>query len=115
MIRRRGENIAPGEIEAALMEHPAVLLAAAVGIPSELSEEDVAAGVVLRDGAEAAVEELRAWCSERLAPYKVPSRFEIRESLPMTPTMRVSRRELAREIMATSATAPVESKRGDHA
>jgi crotonobetaine/carnitine-CoA ligase len=116
MIRRRGENIAPGEIEAALMEHPAVLLAAAVGIPSELSEEDVAAAVVLRDGAEVAAEELRAWCSERLAPYKVPARVEIRASLPMTPTMRVSRRELARQIAAgPTGPAPVESKRGDHA
>ena len=132
MIRRRGENIAPGEIEAALMEHPAVLLAAAVGIPSELSEEDVAAAVVLRDGAEVTDEELRAWCTERLAPYKVPSHFQFRASLPMTPTMRVSRHELAREIVAasegvgpvepdTQAVPPAEaarvepSKRGDHA
>ena len=98
MIRRRGENIAPGEIEDALLAHPAVLSAAAVGIPSALSEEDVAAVVVLRDGAAADPGELRRWCGERLADFKVPDVIAIRSALPMTPTMRVARRQLADEL-----------------
>ncbi len=118
MIRRRGENIAPGEIEGVLMEHPAVMLAAAVGIPSELSEEDVAAAVVLRERATVEPDELRAWCAERLAPFKVPSRIEIRSSLPMTPTMRIARGELAQELAAAPAElAPTRSSNegDDHA
>lgn len=99
MIRRRGENIAPLEIEEALMAHPAVLAAAGFGVPSELTEEDVAAAVVLRAGAQVTPEELRTWCAERLAPFKVPEWIAVREALPMTPTMRVAKDALARELL----------------
>jgi len=100
MIRRRGENISPREIVDVLLEHPAVVDCAVVGVPSELSEEDVAAAVVLRDGATATAAALRQWCAERLAPFKVPDRIAFRESLPMTPTMRVATKLLAAQLAA---------------
>jgi len=43
-------------------------------------------------------ERLRAWCAERLAPFKVPDRIVVRDALPMTPTMRVAKQTLAREL-----------------
>jgi carnitine-CoA ligase len=100
MIRRRGENISPREVVDVLLEHPAVADCAVVGVPSDLSEEDVAAAVVLRDGATATAAGLRQWCAERLAPFKVPDRIAIRESLPMTPTMRVATQLLAAQLVA---------------
>lgn len=98
MIRRRGENIAPQEIEDVLMMHPAVELAAVVGIPSDLSEEDVAAAVVPVSGAKVTAEELGEWCATYLAPFKVPTRIVLRDALPMTATMRVAREVLVEEL-----------------
>src|SRR5438067_1761091 len=100
MIRRRGENIAPGEVEDALLGHPAVAAAAAFGVPSELSEDEVVAAVVLRGGQAVGEDELRRFAARSLAPYKVPSRVVFRESLPMTPTQRVARDALRREYSA---------------
>jgi crotonobetaine/carnitine-CoA ligase len=99
MIRRRGENISPGEVEDALLEHPVVASAAVFGVPSEATEEEVVAAVVLTEGAGATAEELRSFARERLAAYKVPKEIIIRESLPMTPTMRVARDALRREYL----------------
>ena len=83
MIRRRGENISPQEVEDVLLMHPSVQLVAVVGIPSDLSEEEVAAAIVPAPGAEIDPDELTAWCAQYLAPFKVPTRFVVRESLPM--------------------------------
>jgi carnitine-CoA ligase len=94
VIRRRGENVAPAEIEAALVSHPDVVEAAVVGVPSELSEEDIKAFVVLRDGADASFDELRAWASERLTAFKVPSQYEALDELPHTATGRVAKHRL---------------------
>ncbi len=99
MIRRRGENIAPREVEDALALHPDVREAAVIGVPSALSEEDVVACVIRAPGASADEEALRAWCRERLAPYKVPLRILFREAFPLTPTMRVARAELKAEVL----------------
>jgi carnitine-CoA ligase len=67
---------------------------AVVGLPSELSEEDIKAFVVLRDGAEADLDALRDWASERLTPFKVPSEYELLDELPHTPTGRVAKHRL---------------------
>ena len=98
MIRRRGENISPQEVEDVLLMHPSVQLVAVVGIPSDLSEEEVAAAIVPAPGAEIDPDELTAWCAQYLAPFKVPTRFVVRESLPMAATMRVLRDQLVQEI-----------------
>jgi crotonobetaine/carnitine-CoA ligase len=99
MIRRRGENISPAEVEQALLSHPAVTAAAVFGVPSELSEEDVAAVVVLDVAARVTEAELRQWAARSLAPYKVPATIAFRESLPMTPTMRVAKDALRAEYL----------------
>jgi carnitine-CoA ligase len=94
VIRRRGENVAPAEIEDALVSHPDVLEAAVIGVPSELSEEDIKAFVVMRDGADADFDELRDWASRRLTPFKVPSQYEVLDELPLTATGRVAKHRL---------------------
>ncbi len=97
MIRRRGENIAPAEVEDALLAHPTVRAAAVFGVPAGLQEDEVVAVVVLRDGVESDEAALKAWASTRLAPYKVPSRIHFRDSLPTTATHRVAKDRLRKE------------------
>jgi carnitine-CoA ligase len=98
VIRRRGENLAPAEVEAALEQHPAVAEVAVVGVPSPLTEEDVKAFVVLRDGAETDPAELRDFAAERLTRFKVPRFIELIAELPHTPTGRVAKHKLGREL-----------------
>jgi crotonobetaine/carnitine-CoA ligase len=97
VIRRRGENLAPGEVEEALASHPDVLEAAVVGVPSELSEEDVKAFLVLRPGAAEDLAAVRGWAAQRLAPFKLPRYVEAVDELPHTPTGRVAKHRLPRE------------------
>jgi crotonobetaine/carnitine-CoA ligase len=94
VIRRRGENVAPAEIEDALVSHPDVLEAAVIGVPSELSEEDIKAFVVMREGAEPDLDSLRDWASRRLTAFKVPSQYEVLDELPLTATGRVAKHRL---------------------
>ncbi len=90
-----GENVAPTEVEAALAEHPAVAEAAVHGVADAEWGEAVVATVVLRAGAEATAEELRAHCRERLAPYQVPKVYRFAARLPRTPSGKLLRRELS--------------------
>jgi crotonobetaine/carnitine-CoA ligase len=92
MIRRSGENIAAAEVEQVLQEHPQVTLAAVVGVPDEMRGEEVKAYVV----GTATADELRAWCAERLAAFKVPRYWEFRDDLPRTPSERVAKQLLDR-------------------
>jgi crotonobetaine/carnitine-CoA ligase len=89
-IRRRGEMLTPGEVEAALESHPSVLEAAVVGVPSPLGEDDVMAHVVLRPGMQATETELAAHCAQRLAPFKIPTHWRFSDRLPRTPTQRIA-------------------------
>ena len=91
ILRRRGENVAAGEIEAVLLAHPNVREAAAIGIASDLGEEDVVAYVSPRVGATIDPESLRAWALERLADFKVPSKIFVRDALPRTATERIAK------------------------
>jgi crotonobetaine/carnitine-CoA ligase len=100
VIRRRGENVAPAEIEEVLMSHPDVLEAAAVGVPSELSEEEIKAFVVVRDPASSELPAIRAWAAERLTRFKVPRYLEAVADLPHTPTGRVVKHRLERDRTA---------------
>ena len=100
IIRRRGENLAPGEVEEVLASHPDVVEAAVVGVPDELSDEEVKAFVVLGDGSASGAAALHAWASERLARFKVPRYVEFVEELPHTPTGRVAKHELRRDRTA---------------
>jgi crotonobetaine/carnitine-CoA ligase len=94
VIRRRGENLAPAEVEEALASHPDVAEAAVIGVPSDLSEEEVKAFVVLREAASPDLPGLHAWATERLARFKVPRYLEVVAELPHTPTGRVAKHEL---------------------
>ena len=96
VIRRRGENLSPSEVEAVLERHPAVAEAAVVGVPSELSEEDVKAFVVSAPGRPRLdIAALHAFAREHLARFKVPRYYEIVEELPHTPTGRLAKHRLA--------------------
>jgi crotonobetaine/carnitine-CoA ligase len=96
IIRRRGENLSPVEVEMVLEAHPAVAEAAVVGVPSELSEEEVKAFVVLNEDAGASLAEVRDFVAERLASFKVPRYIEPVDELPYTPTGRIAKHELSR-------------------
>ena len=93
-----GENVAPVEVEATLLEHPAVADAAVLGRPDPEWGETVVAKVVLRSGAalagEGASEELRRHCAARLAAFKVPKAVELVDGLPRSTTGKLLRREL---------------------
>jgi carnitine-CoA ligase len=95
VIRRRGENLSPAEVEDVLMAHPDVSEAAVVGVPSELSEEEVKAFLVTDGTSDPAA--IRDFAAERLARFKVPRYIELVEELPHTPTGRVAKHELTRD------------------
>src|SRR6266566_4799662 len=94
VLRRRGENLSPAEVEEALASHPAVLECAVVGVPSELSEEDVKEFVVPTPGAQLDFAQLRAHVAGLLAAYKVPRYWQAVDDLPRTPTSRVAKHRL---------------------
>jgi acyl-CoA synthetase (AMP-forming)/AMP-acid ligase II len=93
MIIRGGHNIAPGEVEAALFEHPAVSEAAVAGVAHGVLGEDVAAWVVLHE--QVPVDELRAFLLARLADYKVPRRITVVDALPRNESGKVLKSRLA--------------------
>ncbi len=94
LIKTSGFQVWPREIEEALSNHPAVLEVGVAGQPDDLKGEAVKAWVVLRPGQVASEQELRTFCRERLAPYKVPSQIEFRAELPKTLIGKVLRRAL---------------------
>jgi long-chain acyl-CoA synthetase len=94
MIIRGGFNVYPREIEEVLMTHPAISLAAVVGVPHPSHGEEVKAFVILNPGAEASPAELVAWGREQMAGHKYPRIVEIVGSLPMTATGKILKREL---------------------
>lgn len=94
MIIRGGFNVYPREIEEVLMTHPAVSLAAVIGIPHDSHGEEVKAFVILNEGSEESPEEIVSWCKENMAAYKYPRIVEIRGELPMTATGKILKREL---------------------
>jgi acyl-CoA synthetase (AMP-forming)/AMP-acid ligase II len=101
MIIRGGHNVVPGEVEAALFEHPAVAEAAVAGIPHAVLGEDVAAWVVLRDRAD--VGELRDFLLGRLADYKVPRRITVLDALPRNESGKVVKSQLVQRAETRSA------------
>nr|WP_202455262.1 AMP-binding protein [Streptomyces sp. SID8367] len=95
MIIRGGENIYPREIEEFLYGHPRIADVQVVGVPHEKYGEEVLACVILRDPADPlTLDELRAYCHDRLAHYKVPSRLRLLDAFPMTVSGKVRKIEL---------------------
>jgi len=97
VIRRRGENLSPAEVEQVLERHPDIAEAAVIGVPSDLSEEDVKAFVVPVDGCTPDLAAVHAFAREHLAKYKVPRYIEVVPELPHTATDRLAKHKLARE------------------
>ena len=97
VIRRRGENLSPTEVEAAAETHPAVAEAAVVGVPSDLSEEEVKAFLIPAAGATIDLDDLDARLRRELTRFKVPRYYEVVAELPHTPTGRLAKHKLPRE------------------
>ncbi len=96
MVIRGGHNVVPGEVEAALFEHPEVTEAAVAGVPHPVLGEDVAAWVALRRPV--APDDLRAFLLARLADYKVPRRITVVDALPRNESGKVLKSELVRGV-----------------
>ena len=94
LIIKGGENIAPREIDEALLRHPAVLEAAAVGMPDPDYGQEILAAVVLKPGAVATVVELEAFCQRTLGRYKTPKVIRMLDELPKGPSGKVQRLKL---------------------
>ncbi len=95
LIIKGGENIAPREIDEALLRHPAVLEAAAVGIADANYGQDILACIVLKPGARASEEEMREFCLAELGRYKSPREIRFLAELPKGPSGKVQRLKLA--------------------
>ncbi len=94
MILRGGFNVYPREIEEFLMTHEAISLCAVIGIPSNEHGEEIKAVIVKKDGAEVLESEIIEFCKANMASYKYPRFVEFRDSLPMTATGKILKREL---------------------
>ncbi|WP_182359971.1 long-chain-fatty-acid--CoA ligase [Tomitella gaofuii] len=103
LIVRGGYNVYPREIEELLLMHPAVSLAAVIGVPHDRHGEEIAAFVIMERGGQVDADELSAWCKERLAAYKYPRSIEFVTTLPMTATGKILKRELAAARQAVAS------------
>ena len=104
MIKTSGFQVWPREIEEVIAAHPAVLEVGVAGVPDAAKGEVAKAWVVLRAGHSVTEAELRSYCRERLAPYKVPARVAFRSELPKTTIGKVLRRALTAEERAPAPT-----------
>jgi carnitine-CoA ligase len=97
-IRRRGENISSYEVEQAVLEHPGVLECAAVAVPaeSEAGEDEVLVAVA---GTDVTAAEVGAWCEQRLPRFARPRYVAVRESLPTTPSGKIRKADLRRQLL----------------
>jgi len=100
LIITGGFNVSPSEVEDALQAHPDVAAAAVVGLPRSSGGEEVAAAVVLRDGATLDAGALRDFCRTRLTPYKVPKRIVAMDDLPRSLIGKVLRRQVRDRMLA---------------
>jgi long-chain acyl-CoA synthetase len=97
LIKPDGLQVWPREVEEALGAHPKVLEVGVAGIPDPYHGETVKAWIVVKPGETLSETEVRAWCRERLAPYKIPTQVEFRSELPKSNVGKVLRRELVRQ------------------
>jgi crotonobetaine/carnitine-CoA ligase len=95
IVRRRGENVSSLEVERAIARHPGISEAAVIGVPAELTDEELLVYVVQRDDATPVSSgEIFGWASENLAPFKVPRYLRFIEDLPKTATSKVQKEKL---------------------
>jgi long-chain acyl-CoA synthetase len=99
LIIRGGFNVYPRDVEDALLEHPAVAMAAVVGTPSAKHGEEVVAFVSLRAGATLEPEQLIDWSRERIGGYKYPRQVNVVDAIPLTPVGKIDRKALRAQLM----------------
>jgi len=104
MIKRAGENVAASEVERVVNEHPGVFESAAVGVPDAIRDEAIVVHVVRKPAASVTEQDLVAWCTERLARFKVPSAIRFTAELPRTSVGKI-RKEVLRRLQ-TGENAP---------
>lgn len=92
LVITKGENVFPGEIERVVVEHPAVVEAAVIGVPDTSHGEALCAVIEVVDGAEITLADLQEHCRGRIAGFKVPRQLEVVDLLPRTPSGKVLRR-----------------------
>jgi len=97
IIRRRGENISGAELDRVIAEHPAVSVVAAFPEAADVGEEEVMVVVVPKSGVEVRAADIRNWCAERLAAYKMPRFVVFVDELPHTPTHKVAKHLLRKD------------------
>jgi len=98
-IRRRGKVISSFEVQDAISSHPKVEETACIAVESDLAEEEILAAIILKEGeAPPEFEELAEWCKERVSYYKVPRYWVYRKDFPKTPTFRIQKFLLRKEI-----------------
>lgn len=101
LIKPGGYQVWPREVEEAIAANPKVLEVGVAGIPDPYRGETVKAWVVIKPGESLDEAELKAWCKDRLAPYKIPTHVEFRKELPKTTVGKILRRELVRQQQQT--------------
>jgi fatty-acyl-CoA synthase len=112
LVIRGGENIFPREIEEVLYRHPSIKEVQVIGVPDRKFGEEVMAWVSFRDGCEATVEELKSFCKERLAYFKVPHYWKITDQFPTTVTGKIQKyrmREISIQELGLQAVANIET------
>ncbi len=100
MIKRAGENIAAGEVEAVISQHPAVADVAVIGVPDPMRDEAIKACIILKEGRTTTADEIIAFCAERLSKFRVPEFVEFRSEFPRTSVGKIQKHLLRRESEA---------------
>jgi fatty-acyl-CoA synthase len=104
MVIRGGENIYPREIEEFLYRHPKIVDVQVVGVPDEKYGEELCAWIIVREGEQLTVEDIKAFCQGQIAHYKIPRHVRFVESFPMTVTGKIQkfmmREQMKKEILA---------------
>jgi len=98
MLRRRGINISPWEVERVFAEHPYIEETALVGVPSDIGEDELKLFIRLQPGARVDPLDLIKWSESRLPYFQVPSYIEFIDEFPKTATQRIQKKELSRDV-----------------
>ena len=102
MIITGGENVYPREVEEVIYERPEVRECAVIGLPDKEWGERVAAYIIAKPGKTINTDELKIFLKSRLAPFKVPKEFNIVTEFPLSPTGKILKRELKRQVLESS-------------
>jgi carnitine-CoA ligase len=98
IVRRRGENVSSLEVENVINDHQAVLECAVIGVPSELTDEELMVFIVARDGVELDFDDIGDWAADRLARFKVPRYYRQIDALPKTSTQKIAKHQLRASV-----------------